>query len=333
MKSKFKKAVSIGITIIFCLTGCGNNGGQAIDAAGASQTDSPVEESYGEFEAKAADNETSVGEIICNTEKDEASSSEDKPIDPTAQDKTEILYLELPKNNMDIDKIKNYHALDVTLFEKTNLSFLADYPQLKELMITIGEEDAVPDAWNESYAESYDFLNSLDNLEYLRISQEPSFNTKCLQNTDNLKYLHFYGTNVELEGYFPNIQELSVAGQNLSSNELYDFFPNLTELETHCIDIDLKSVGKMDKLETLKLGYYQSYSEINEISNNKNLRSLTLLSVKKDGSVETAENEDFLLELPNLEYFWCYEGVISDETINRLSDMKPQCNAFNHGLG
>lgn len=337
MKSMFKKGVSICITIIFCLTGCYNNsnhGNQTIDITDISQTTLLIEESNNTIESKNADYETSVSEITCITEKDEAPSSEDKLIDPAVQDKTEILYLELPKNNMDIDKIKDYYALDITLFEKTNLSFIANYPQLKELMITTGEEDAVPDAWKESYVESYDFLKCLNNLEYLRISKEPNFNTICLQDMDNLKYLHFYGTNIELEGRFPNIRDLSIAGWGLSSDELYEFFPNLTELETHCVDIDLKSVGKMDKLEILKLGYYQSYSEINEIVNNKNLRSLTLLSIKgKDGSIEPVENEEFLLELPNLEYFWCYEGVISDEIINKLLDMKPQCNAFNHGLG
>lgn len=159
-------------------------------------------------------------------------------------------------------------------------------------------------------------------------------NTKWLQDMDNLRYLHFYGTNIKLEGCFPNIQELSIAGWEISSGELYDFFPNLIGLETHCADIDLKSVGKMDKLEILRLGYYQSYSEIDELVNNKNLRALKLLSIKgKDGSVEPVENEEFLLELPNLEYFWCYEGVISDETIDRFKTLNPRCEAFNHGMG
>ncbi|MCM1487502.1 MAG: hypothetical protein NC203_03955 [Firmicutes bacterium] len=89
MKSMFKTGASICITIIFCLTSCGNNGnysGPAIDAADTSQTDSLVEELYGEFEAKAV---TSVGETTCNAEKDKVPSSEDTPIDPAAQEETD----------------------------------------------------------------------------------------------------------------------------------------------------------------------------------------------------------------------------------------------------
>ena len=348
MKAMFNKGISvfICITAALCFTGCYNgndNSNQVLDTTDISKTASSDEE-INTTELiittpceTTAYFETTAEETTYNSTQDSTSISEDKPrveLVDFILGREETLYLELPTYSKDIDKIKDYYSLSITLFEKTDLSFIADFPHLRELDITTGEENAVPDAWKESYVESYDFLNSLNNLEYLRISKEPTFNTKCLQNMDNLKYLHFYGTNVELEGYFPNIQELSFAGWELSSGELYDFFPNLIGLETHCIDIDLKSVGKMDKLEILKLGYYQSYSEINEIVNNKNLRSLTLHSLKgKDGSIEPVENEEFLLELPNLEYFWCYEGVISDETINKLLNTKPQCDAYNHGLG
>lgn len=339
----FKKNASICITIVFCITGCYNGNDvydQALDTIDISRTTLSYEgintvESITttDFEMTVLC-ETPVNETAYISTQDNSPSSEDKPrihLVGSIADRSETFYLELPKDKSDIDKIKDYYALDITLFKKTDLSFIADFAHLKELSITIGEEDAVPEAWEEAYVESYDFLKKLNNVEYLRISKEPNFNTICLQNMDNLKYLHFYGTNIDFEGYFPNVEELEIAGGELSSKELYDFFPNLTGLNTYAINISLKSVGKMQKLEILHLSYCQSYSEISEIVNNKHLRALTLAS-KMDGYAELVEDEKFILEFNNLQYFWCLEGVISDETVDQLLEINPQCDAFNHGM-
>lgn len=345
MKAMFNKGISvfICITAALCFTGCYNgndNSNQVLDTTDISKTASSDEEintteliTTTPCETTAY-YETTAEETTYNSTQDNPPSSEDKPrveLVGSILGREETLYLEFPKDSMDIDKIKDYYSLSITLFEKTDLSFIADFPHLKELNISTGEEDPVPDAWKEAYVESYDFLNSLNNLEYLRIGKEPNFNAKRLQGMDNLKYLCFYGTNIDFEGFFPNVEELSIAGGELSSDELYDFFPNLTGLSTYCINISLKSVGKMQNLEILHLSYGQSYSEISEIVNNKHLRALTLAS-RVNGYTELVENEEFILELNELQYLWCLEGVISDETISRLLERNPQCDTFNEGM-
>ena len=335
MKFLTKKYIFAGISMLFLLTACSKTHNDSVNTE-SSETSQIVQDAT---KRSDVDYQTPVPDISTaeNTENnmpDQEEKSKTKLIKSLdiVQDRSEILSLELPKDKVNIDELKDYSMICITLYQKTDLSFLSDLHELKVLTITNGEEDMVPGPCNESYAESYNFLKSLNNLEYLRISKEPDFNTECLQDMDNLKYLHFYGTNIDFEGYFPNVEELEIAGGELSSKELYNFFPNLTGLGTYAVNISLKSVGKMENLEILHLSYGQSYSEISEIVNNKHLRALTLASKMDGGYTELAENEEFILELDELQYFWCLEGVISDETISRFLEINPQCEIFNRGM-
>lgn len=335
MKRLIKKYIFAGISMVFLLTACSNTHNDSVntESSETSQLLQDTEESSDvNYQTPVPD--ISTAESIKNNAPDQEEKSKTKLIESLdiVQDRSEILSLELPKDEVNIDELKDYSMICITLYQKTDLSFLSDLPELKVLTITNGEEDMVPRPCNESYVESYNFLKSLNNLEYLRISKEPDFNTECLQDMDNLKYLHFYGTNIDFEGYFPNVGELEIAGGELSSKELYEFFPNLTGLGTYAINISLKSVGKMENLEILHLSYGQSYSEISEIVSNKHLKALTLASKTAGGYTESAENEEFILELDELQYFWCLEGVISDETISRFLEINPQCEVFNHGM-
>ena len=334
MKLLTKKCF-FGILMLFLLTSCSNthNNYTYTESSNTNQIVQDTEEISG-ISCQTEVLDVSTAESIKNSVTDQEDKLKTELVGSldVVQDRSEILDLELPKDEVNIDELKDYSMICITLYQKTDLSFLSDLPELKVLTITNGEEDMVPKPCNESYAESYDFLKSLNNLEYLRISKEPDFNTECLQDMDNLKYLHFYGTNIDFEGYFPNIEELEISGGELSSKEMYDFFPNLTGLSTYAINISLKSVGKMNQLEILRLSYGQSYSEISEIVNNKHLRTLTLASKTAGGYTELVDDEEFVLELDELQYFWCLEGVISDETIIRLLEVNPQCDVFNHGM-
>ena len=334
MKLLTKKCF-FGILMLCLLTSCSNthNNYTYTESSNTNQIVQDTEEISG-ISCQTQVLDVSTAESIKNSVTDQEDKLKTELVGSfdVVQDRSEILDLELPKDEVNIDELKDYSMICITLYQKTDLSFLSDLPELKVLTITNGEEDMVPKPCNESYAESYDFLKSLNNLEYLRISKEPDFNTECLQDMDNLKYLHFYGTNIDFEGYFPNVGELEIAGGELSSKELYDFFPNLTGLGTYAVNINLKSVGKMENLEILLLSYGQSYSEISEIVSNKHLKALTLASKTAGGYTESVENEEFILELDELQYFWCLEGVISDETISRLLEVNPQCEVFNHGM-
>lgn len=242
------------------------------------------------------------------------------------KEQREIFDLVLPNDVINIDELSNYSVIKIILTEKADLSFLAELSQLKELYIYNGEEDAVPEPSDESYVEFYDFLNCLNNLEYLRISREPHFNTEYLNDLNSLKYLHFYATNVDLAGYYPNIKELSIGGGSLSSYDLYNFFPNLVCLETYAVNLNLESVAKMDKLEFLHLSMGQSNDSIEALANNKNLKSFILATRS-----EPLPNDEFILELTDLRYFWCYEGMFSEETISRFMELNPECEVFDKG--
>lgn len=354
MKPTPIKCILLSVTAVFFLTACSNTADNINDfsePSGELQSVQPIVET-------AADTDNQLEETVMVSESvdidvtdtdsqkvlessvtiDEASDIDQEKNYEVGIDgfktmvRSRYMSLVLPDDNVDIDILKDCTELDIQLNKKTDLSFLTELPQLIGLFIYNGEENAIPEPSEESFVESYDFLNSLNNLEYLRISKEPNFSMKYLYNMINLKYLHFYGTNIDFDGYFPNIEELSIVGGEFSSVELYDFFPNLTGLETCYANISLESVGKMEKLEILRLSHGQSYKEINEVANNKNLRSLTLSSYTAAYNEPPIENYDFLLELTNLRTFWCLEVLIPEETINRLKELNPECDVFNHGL-
>lgn len=341
MKTAFTKRGLLGLIIIFSLAACSNTADNINDFSEAVEPQSvqTTAETVADTDNQPSETvsvQESVDIDVTETEREDLDALPERTgivFDNYTKDIIEYeknwVSLVLPNDNVNIDELRDCLMLRITLMEKTDLSFLSRLTQLKELSICNGESDPAPLPLDESYVESYDFLNSLNNLVYVDIYREPNFSTEYLKNLSNLKYLELDWTNVELTGCFPDIKEVSLVACELSSDELYDFFPNLTGLETCYMDISLKSVGKMDRLEILRLSLGQSYKEINELANNKRLKSLTLSS---HYSYSETVDDEFLFELTELQKLWCIEGMFSEETINRFKEINPQCDVFDNGL-
>lgn len=249
-------------------------------------------------------------------------------IEPTNELSEEIQRVSLtgPKSLSEsyIESLRQLKEISVLLTEDCDISFLGTLNNLEQLTIDNGESLAGDFPQRSSYASSYDFLQTMNGLSTLSVSNVKDFPIELCCVNPSIKKMWFYACSFDTSSKMSNsVKELKLLSCDFDMNNIISSFPELSSLEIRGGTDDLSMIGDLTEL-TEHILEMPDINGIEAISECGKLRSLVILARQGDKAAELSD-VDFISSLKKLNSLTVYAGTLSDNQKQFINANLPEC--------
>ncbi len=223
-----------------------------------------------------------------------------------------------------IESLQQLKEISILLTEDCDIPFLGTLNNLEQLTIDNGESLAGDFPQRSSYASSYDFLQTMNGLSTLSVSNVKDFPIELCCMNPSIQKMWFYACSFDTSLEMSNsVKELKLFSCDFDMNNILSSFPELSSLEIRGGTNDLSMIGNLTELTELILEM-PDINGIESISECGELCSLVILARQGNKATELSD-VGFISSLKKLNNLTLYAGTLSDKQKQFINANLPEC--------